>query len=64
MPLDDAGDDVSEVGLRLDADELTGLDQRGDRRPVLAAAVRAVFIVLWSLLLRMIGNRAWRPEPV
>lgn len=40
MALDDAGDDVGQVGLRLDADELAGLDQRGDHRPVLASAVR------------------------
>jgi hypothetical protein len=40
MALDDAGDDVGQVSLRLDADELAGLDQGGDHRPVLAYAVR------------------------
>lgn len=40
MALDDAGDDVGQVSLRLDTDELAGLDQRGDHRPVLASAVR------------------------
>ena len=39
MALDDAGDDVGEVGVRLDADELAGFDQRSDHRPMLAAAV-------------------------
>ena len=37
VALDDAGDDLSEVGVWLDADELAGLDQRGDHRPMLAA---------------------------
>ena len=41
VAVDDAGDDVGEVGVRLDADELAGLDQRGDDRPVLGAAVGA-----------------------
>ena len=41
MAVDDPGDDVGEVGLRIDAVELAGLDQRGDDRPVLAAAVGA-----------------------
>ena len=41
MALDDAGDDVGEVGVWLDADELARLDQRGSLRPMLAAAVRA-----------------------
>ena len=36
---DDAGDDVGEVGVGVEAVELAGLDERGDRRPVLAAAV-------------------------
>lgn len=40
MPLDDAGHDVGQVSLRLDAVELAGLDQRGDHRPVLAPVVR------------------------
>ena len=39
MAGDDAVDDVGEVGLRIDAVELAGLDQRRDRCPVLAAAV-------------------------
>jgi hypothetical protein len=41
MAVDDPGDDVGEVGLRIDATELAGLDQRGDDRPVLATAVGA-----------------------
>lgn len=41
MIVDDPGEDVGEIGVRLDAGELTGLDERGDDRPVGAAAVRA-----------------------
>jgi hypothetical protein len=32
VSVDELGDDLCEVGLRLDADELAGLDQRGDDR--------------------------------
>ena len=39
MAGDDAGDDVGEVDVRVDAVELRGFDERGDRRPVLATAV-------------------------
>ena len=41
MAVDDLGDDVGEIGLRIDAAEFAGLDQRGDDGPVLAAAVGA-----------------------
>ena len=41
MAVDDAGDDVGEVGVRLDAVELAGLDERGDDGPMLGAAVGA-----------------------
>src|SRR5260221_1702160 len=41
MAVDDAADDVGEVGLWFDADELAGLDQGSDGRPVLAPAVGA-----------------------
>ena len=41
MAVDDPGDDVGDVGLRIDDVEFAGLDQRGDDRPVLAAAVGA-----------------------
>ena len=41
MAVDDLGDDVGEVGVRFDAEELAGLDQRGDDGPMLAAAVGA-----------------------
>ena len=41
MTIDDLCDDVGEVGVRFDADELAGLDQRGDDGPMLAAAVGA-----------------------
>ena len=39
MAVDDLGDDVGEIGRRIDGVELTGFDQRGDDGPVLAAAV-------------------------
>lgn len=41
VTLDDAGDDVGEVAERLDAVELAGLNERGDHRPMLGAAVGA-----------------------
>jgi hypothetical protein len=41
MTVDDFGDDVGEVGERIDTGEFASLDQRGDDRPMLAAAVRA-----------------------
>src|SRR5258708_32650838 len=41
MAVDDAADDVGEVGLWFDADELAGLDQGSDGRPVLGPAVGA-----------------------
>src|SRR5678815_4024555 len=41
MAVDDPGDDVGEVGLRIDGVEFAGFDQRGDDRPVLATAVGA-----------------------
>jgi hypothetical protein len=41
MAIDDAADDVGEVGVRFDADELAGLDQGRDRRPMLGSAVGA-----------------------
>src|SRR5215469_5086619 len=39
MAVDDAGDDVGEVGVRIDADKLAGFDQRSDHGPVLGTAV-------------------------
>jgi hypothetical protein len=39
MAVDEAGENIGEIGLRIDLVELTGLDQRGDNAPVLAAAV-------------------------
>ena len=41
MALDDAGDDVGEIGVGLDADQLAGLDERGDHGPVLGTTVGA-----------------------
>ena len=41
MALDDVGDDIGDVAPRLDAVQLAGLDQQGQHRPVVAAAVGA-----------------------
>src|SRR5258706_12782902 len=41
MAIGELGEDVDEVGLRIDAVELGGLDQRGDDAPVLAPSVGA-----------------------
>ena len=41
MAVDDACEHVGEIGLRIDAVQLAGLDQRGDHGPVLAAAIGA-----------------------
>lgn len=41
MAVDDPGDDVGEIGVRLDSAELAGFDERGDDGPVFAAAVGA-----------------------
>jgi len=57
---DDAGNEVGEMGLRVDADELAGFDKRSDDRPLLAAAISvatstAPFAPLWT------GNRRHPP---
>jgi hypothetical protein len=39
MAFDDAGNDVGEVAVWLDVEELAGLDQRSDHRPVLGTAI-------------------------
>jgi hypothetical protein len=39
MAVDDLGERAGEIGLRIDAAELAGLDERGDDRPVFSAAV-------------------------
>jgi len=41
MANDDLGDDVGEMGMRVDIAELAGFDERGDNGPVLTAAVGA-----------------------
>jgi hypothetical protein len=40
VAIDDLGERVGEIGLRIDVAELAALDERGDDRPVFAAAVR------------------------
>jgi hypothetical protein len=39
MPVDDPGQDVGEIGERIDVVELAGLDQGGDDSPVFGTAV-------------------------
>lgn len=41
VPLQDAGDDIGEIDLRVDAVELAGLHKRRDGCPMFSAAVRA-----------------------
>jgi transposase-like protein len=43
--IDQLGEDIGQIGLRLDAAELAGLDQRSDAGPVLRALIRAGVIV-------------------
>jgi len=40
MAVDDLGEGVGEIGLRIDAAKLAGFDKRGDDRPVFSAFVR------------------------
>ena len=41
MTVDEAGEDVGEIGFGIDVVEFAGLDERGEDRPMLAAAVGA-----------------------
>ena len=41
VTLDEAGEDVGEIGLRIEAVEFAGLDERGEDRPMVAAVVGA-----------------------
>jgi hypothetical protein len=38
---DDAGEDIGEICLRIDAAQLAGFDERGEGRPVFGAQVMA-----------------------
>ena len=40
MSVDDPGECVSEIGLRINPAEFAGLDERGDDRPVFTATIR------------------------
>src|SRR3954447_4068727 len=57
MAVDDAADHVGQVGLGFDADQLAGLDQGRDHRPVRSSAVPSLFIM--RLLLQLWAIR-WR----
>ena len=41
MAIDETGEHVGEIGVRIDAVQLAALDQRGEDGPVLGALVRA-----------------------
>ena len=41
MAVDDLGDDVGEIAVRVDIAEFAGFDERSDDGPVLAATVGA-----------------------
>src|SRR5205814_4157880 len=41
MAVDDAGNDVGQIAVRLDAEALAAFDQRGDDRPMLGASIGA-----------------------
>jgi hypothetical protein len=45
MPVDDPGQDVGEVGKRIDVVELAGLDQGCDDRPVFGTTIGRGLIV-------------------
>src|SRR4051794_2093164 len=65
MAVDDAADHVGQVGPGLDADQLAGLNQRRNHRPVLGSAVRAreecIFPGQSNLLviLPISGRKSW-----
>ena len=57
MTRDDPGEHVAQVGLRIDPVHLAGFDERGDDRPMLAAAgynFRRLLAWLRLLLLRIL----------
>jgi len=41
MTVDDAGNDVAQIGVRLDAEQLAAFDQRGEDCPMPGAAIGA-----------------------
>src|SRR4051795_162571 len=55
MAGDDAADHVGQVGSRLDADQLAGLNQRRNHRPVRGPTVR--FLSIMRLLVRLCAIR-------
>jgi hypothetical protein len=63
MAVDDFGDHVSHVGLRIDAIEFAGFDERRDDRPVLAAAVGAGVTLRLIARIRRFGVSAVAATP-
>jgi hypothetical protein len=53
VAVDDPGDDVGEINVRVDAAEFAVLDQRGDDGPVVAAAIRRDVMMpgIWAVKL-------------
>ena len=41
VAVDDAGNDVGQIAVRLDAEELAAFDQRGNDRPMFGASIGA-----------------------
>jgi hypothetical protein len=56
----DAAEHVREISLRIHTTQFAGLDQRGDDRPVFAAAIRSGFMMLFHFLASAIGIEAER----
>src|SRR5215510_2280543 len=65
MAGDDLGEDVAQVGLRISAVHLAGFDERGDDRPMLAAAIGAGEEMIFSpernlaVILPISGRMLW-----
>jgi hypothetical protein len=56
----DAAEHVREISLRIHPAQFAGLDQRGNDRPMLAAALRSGFMMLFHFLVSVIGIEAGR----
>jgi hypothetical protein len=65
MAVDDLADHVGEIGVRVDAVEFAGLNQRSDDRPMFAAAVGTsedrVLSTLESISMRPSSRKRVRP---
>jgi hypothetical protein len=57
MAVDDLGERVGEIDVRIDAVELAGFNQRGDDRPVFSAAV--MYTLIHTAKLNDVDPEAW-----